>query len=339
VSRAQATNALIDAAGNELTMENGKQTTQDVELDLISRYLLGELPEDQLTRLEERYFTDPSFLQHVETVEDDLIDAYIRQEMSTLERQHFENYFLASPGRRERVAQARALIQRLTQQSPVTDPSRAPDSSIKSGSVSRVPLPATRIAIAAALLVMFVGGLLLFLQNSSLRRQIERLQVERQHLEQSRQDLEQALAAERSSNKPRETVRDETGTPTPENVPLIASFTLTPGNPRSGESVKEIRLARPVATVRLDLAIDFSGDYKSARALLTRAGGPEIWSRGALPVRRMQGATVVSLLVPAHLLQPGDYTIALLTDTGISRDDVVADYTFRIPSGQKTSSK
>jgi len=87
---------------------------------------------------------------------------------------------------------------------------------------------------------------------------------------------------------------------------------------------------------RFDLAIDFAHNYRSARALLTRSGGSEIWSRSRLPVRRMQGAVVVSLLVPARLLQPGDYTITLMTDPATSSDEVIADYIFRISPTPRT---
>ncbi|HEX9984265.1 MAG TPA: zf-HC2 domain-containing protein [Thermoanaerobaculia bacterium] len=87
----------------------------------ITRYLLGNLEEQEQDRLEQQYFTDPELLALVEATEDDLIDAYIRGELSAADRARFESHFLRSRRRRERVKTAEALLARLPSKS-----SRAP---------------------------------------------------------------------------------------------------------------------------------------------------------------------------------------------------------------------
>ncbi|HEY6230232.1 MAG TPA: hypothetical protein VIW64_03115, partial [Pyrinomonadaceae bacterium] len=57
---------------------------------LIARYLLGDLPEEQQVAIEDRAFADNDYLALVTSVENDLIDEYVRQELSPTERQQFE---------------------------------------------------------------------------------------------------------------------------------------------------------------------------------------------------------------------------------------------------------
>ena len=74
---------------------------------LISRYLLGELPEEQQVEIEDRAFSDKDYLATITTVENDLIDEYVRGELSAPDRQRFESRFLASAERRKRVGNTR----------------------------------------------------------------------------------------------------------------------------------------------------------------------------------------------------------------------------------------
>src|SRR6185295_972701 len=76
---------------------------------LISQYLLGELPEEQQVEIEDRAFSDKDYLATITTVENDLIDEYVRGELSAADQKRFENRFLASAERRKRVEFAKAL--------------------------------------------------------------------------------------------------------------------------------------------------------------------------------------------------------------------------------------
>src|ERR1051326_4704977 len=87
---------------------------------LIARYLLGDLPEEQQVAIEDRAFSDQEYLALVTAVENDLIDEYVRQELSATERQQFETRFLASAERRKRVQFAIALA-RVPEQTVVAE--------------------------------------------------------------------------------------------------------------------------------------------------------------------------------------------------------------------------
>src|ERR1041384_4812501 len=84
---------------------------------VIAGYLLGELSEEQQVEIEDRAFTDQKYLASITAVENDLIDEYVRNELSGAERQRFEKQFLASAERRKRVEFARALAGVVSEQS------------------------------------------------------------------------------------------------------------------------------------------------------------------------------------------------------------------------------
>lgn len=76
------------------------------------RFLLGELPEEEQWRIEELAFEDPDTFSFLESAEDDLVDDFIRNELSADEKQRFENHFLKLvPGRRKYVETSRLMVQ------------------------------------------------------------------------------------------------------------------------------------------------------------------------------------------------------------------------------------
>jgi hypothetical protein len=110
----------------------------------ISRYLLHEADEREQEEIERRYLTDPEYLALLDAVEGDLIDAYVRRELSHAQRARFEKYFLCTRARRERLQMAEALQQNLRPE--------------------RKAWPRAALAIAASLLVILgLGAAWLFL--------------------------------------------------------------------------------------------------------------------------------------------------------------------------------
>src|SRR5260370_390672 len=91
----------------------------------VAAYLLGRLPEQEQTRLEDRAFRDPEFKQHVQAVEKDLIDEYVRGELSDSDREQFKARFLSSTRRRQKVAFARAFTGVVNKQAAAESLARA----------------------------------------------------------------------------------------------------------------------------------------------------------------------------------------------------------------------
>jgi hypothetical protein len=77
---------------------------------LIVQYLLGDLPEEIQSEIEDRAFQDQQVLQHILAVESDLIDQYVRGELPDFAYSQFEYRFLASDERRRKIEFAKALM-------------------------------------------------------------------------------------------------------------------------------------------------------------------------------------------------------------------------------------
>lgn len=67
------------------------------------RYLLGELPEEEMLKLEESYFLDEGAFDNLQAAERELIDRYLEGRLSRRERNKFETFFLSSPARKEKL--------------------------------------------------------------------------------------------------------------------------------------------------------------------------------------------------------------------------------------------
>lgn len=81
-------------------------------------YLLGKLPEEEEARLETDYLADAELREQVEAVEAELIDAYLKDELSRSERRALETRFLASPRGQERLRFARTWMGSVARERP-----------------------------------------------------------------------------------------------------------------------------------------------------------------------------------------------------------------------------
>ena len=316
--------------------------------ELISRYLLGELPEEQQVEIEDRAFSDKDYLASITAVENDLIDEYVRGELSAADRQRFETRFLASAERRKRVEFATALR-------TVVSESYAPEKK----QIHDVPRwswrdslyaflnglnPAARLAFATAAILLIVGAAWLFAETWRLRRQVNQLQAEKQ----SGQGLQQALDAERkrseelnarlNQEKQQREQTDEslrqltetTEATKPVAPPVFASLTLLPGLSRGGGQKPNLDLSNDVRLVRLQIGIDPEEQYKSFAVELRTVAGRGVWNRENLAARTRRGTRAVGLTLPATVLKSGEYELRLrgLTEGGGSED--VGFYYFNV---------
>ena len=315
---------------------------------LIARYLLGELPEEQQVQIEDRAFSDKEYLATITAVENDLIDEYVRGELSATDQQRFENRFLASAERRKRVEFAKAL-RTVVSESPAPEKKviqTAPGWSWRESLYAFLNglNPAARLAFVAAAIVIVVGAALLFVETLRLRRQVTQLQAEKQ----AGQDLQQALEQERKRNtelnarldqekqqreQTDESLRQLTETPEAKNPappPVIASLTLLPGLSRGGGQKPTLDLSNDARLVRLQIGIDPEEQYKSFAVELRTLAGRQVWNRENLAARTRRSSRAVGLTLPATVLKSGEYELRLrgLTEGGGSED--VGFYYFNV---------
>lgn len=77
--------------------------------ELFVKYLLGMLPDDEKSKFEDVYFENEELYEELQDAEYDLIDKYVRDELSKEEREKFELHFLFIPGKREKMESAKSL--------------------------------------------------------------------------------------------------------------------------------------------------------------------------------------------------------------------------------------
>jgi hypothetical protein len=319
--------------------------------EIITRYLLGDLPEEQQTEIEDRAFTDEGFLQDIMAVESDLIDEYVRHELGDSQRRQFETRFLASDERRRKVEFARAL-------STVASEAEATEKDARPAVVRtpitwrdslaafvRVLSPATKFAMAAAMLLMVFGGSWLLVQTYRSRNELARIRAEQQAEHNGLQTLEQQIASERARSnelaaqlqRERE-ARQQAETSAQElertgkqpTEPTIMSLALLPGIPRSGGVRPKLVLQQSARMVRLQVGIEPEDQYKNFRVELRGPGAHEILTHDGLSARKSGAGRVVVLSFPAKMLDPGQYELALKGVTDDGRTEDVGYYYFDV---------
>src|SRR5215468_707976 len=127
---------------------------------LIRLYLLGELTEDDRRRLETRVFDDEEFAarfpEHLSLLEDELIEDYVKGALTPREKNHFEDHFLRTPQRREKLSFVESLSKYATD---VWDEShdavRKPDHRLY-GWLASLFTPAWKLA-GCAVLILGIG--------------------------------------------------------------------------------------------------------------------------------------------------------------------------------------
>lgn len=87
-------------------------TLSDDEEGRIRSYLLGELAQEDARQLDDRLLRDDSFAEQVGFVEDEIIEDYVRGDLSADEAERLEKYFFTTPRRRRSLEMVRGLRER-----------------------------------------------------------------------------------------------------------------------------------------------------------------------------------------------------------------------------------
>src|ERR1043165_7746249 len=140
--------------------------------DRIIAYLLEELPKEEEEQFEEECFSEEDWPNQIELAEEDLIDAYLRRQLTPEQRLRFEGNYLTTETRQERGAMAAALLRHLdnfdaASQSSARVPSRELSWAERLHdywSSYRWPL---RAAAALTVLIIIASGLWLYLSRES----------------------------------------------------------------------------------------------------------------------------------------------------------------------------
>ncbi len=124
----------------------------------IREYLLGKSSSEDSAFVEERLIGDEEFYQQLLVVEDELVDQYLAGSLPEPEKEPFENYFLATPERREKLRFTRNLKKYVSR----AEVDRTPVAEYVAPTPKRVPfwlnpIVTYSLAAAAVVVVAFVG--------------------------------------------------------------------------------------------------------------------------------------------------------------------------------------
>ena len=282
-----------------------------VEETVVVRYLLGDLPEETLIQVEDRAFSDPEYLRLVEAVEADLIDAYVHNQLHSIEKQQFEKRFFASAERRRKVelARARSHVAGEAKTTSVTPPAVRRVETRRSwrdllGFWSG-PAPAFRWATAAAAVVLVGIVSWQAVQSSKLRSRVNELEAEKGSRLQREQALASALAAERARADGLSNQIQQGATA------AVASLTLMAGGLRGESARPEIAIAPSAQIARIEVQLEPKDRYPRYLAELRTQRGDEVLTFGNLREQHGPQARSVVLEVPASVLSGGDYELTL----------------------------
>lgn len=336
---------------------------------VIRDYLLGTISEGEREQIEERMLTDDLFFENLaaleDVVEDDLIDQYLNDDLTSQERKGFEQIFLSTGERREKLELARDLSRRAS-----LVVVRSNDTGAVSGKFSwfrslsaftGFQNPLVGIPVVAALLLLTFGCIWLSFrvrhlgaelsrlkveqpqpsQDQNLNEQLGRLRVRNEELtaniqqtEEQRARLEQELTLLKAQQ---EQGRETPGGGSPHQLlsPVSFSIVLPLVQSRGAESNIKVVNPPPNATrVQLVLGLDTinPNDYKSYQVIIEDRGGAEVWRTNKVRVRKRAGENYIVLTLPASRLSGGEYNVELNGVSANNQSETIGAYSFRVIS-------
>lgn len=313
---------------------------QAIDDGILRRYLLGALPEADAERLHELSVADDAFAGRLDAIENDLVDAYVRGELSQQNLKQFKSFYLSSPRRREKVRLAEGFLALELRVAPA--PSKAKgepaDSSSQPGKVSpgrpawhlvAFPRFAFQWGLAVASLALLVAGGYLLIQNVELRKQITQAQTQHSAGDQRAGELEKQLAQERAAKE--EALRELADARQWQTHldQLKTVSVLLPPPMRSAGSIPTISLHRGVDLVVLVLPLE-ADDFPAYQAKLKDSVANQVvWSSARLTAALGERRTV-SVSFSASLLKQQNYIVDLTGIPGHGAAEVISGYPFRV---------
>lgn len=141
-----------DTTRQEPRTDEGFPVTDTFDEQLLTRYLLGDLPAAQRERIDDRAAEDPDFFEDLCALEDDLILKHLRGELSARDNELFAAAF-ATPARQRQIESERALLTAARTMRPAPPASTSMWKSIVAWLTTPRLIPSFAVAAAAVVLV------------------------------------------------------------------------------------------------------------------------------------------------------------------------------------------
>ena len=308
----------------------------------IHRYLLGDLPEEEQSALEQEFLADGEVFEKVWAAENELVDRYVRGNLAPAEKHLFEENYLSSPAHRERLAFAKKLVQAADSGAEKEKAVTSSGHRLSRWDSLRAAWGASRLRWASvAVVALFAAtSVWLFTENRRLRGQINQQRFEAALEQQRAQELEKELkdqheqsdelAAELANLREElsPTVAPQTPPDQGEARPVV-SFILSPLLMRGGEP-RQLTVPKETKAVLLKMRVQ-EPVGRSLQASLRTVEGAPIWSRSGIKTRPQEkDGFSVSVSIPANKIPPGDYILTLSAVNETNESEEINRYFFRV---------
>ncbi len=315
----------------------GKQTYDD---QVLLRYLLGLLTAEETEHLDELSIADDEFALRLNVVENELVDAYVSNDLSGKNLEQFETFYLSTVERRQRVAFAEAL--RVFAKGTAAAPSRtatlSADVRVKRelsqgaspGPMLAIPRLRLQWVLAGATLAMLLAAGYLFVQNYRLETQITEARAKRIRLDQRQQELQKELNDQRSANAQtlNELERVRVSQTNLGQLKTVSLFLMP--QTRGATGVASVSLHPGTDLVVLLLAVE-SEDFSAYRVTLKDpATNQVLWRSTTLASVPAGEKKAISVSFRASLLKQQNYIVELTGIPARGAPELVGGYPFRV---------
>jgi hypothetical protein len=313
---------------------------------LLTRYLLGNLPEEERLQVEVEFLRDDQRYEQLLALENELFYDYAQNKLSPADREQFEKRFLSSEQNRKRAVLAAALARKMAEATPVgaaenTVADREPRRFwqflkayfVVQGAAVKVSL-AVLVMVSLALIWLVIGIVRL---RNEINRSQARLGAQEEHLQKQAQQ-ERARADELTLKLEREMdenmglrrmlskAQAQSGEQA-EKRPSMVSLVLAPSTVRDQASgMKKLYLPPSAGLLKLRLKLKGEAEYESYQVTLLTAEGAEKWSRGGLQAKRTGAGQSIELSLSAEVLAEGDYELRLKGQASDGTLEETGDY-------------
>lgn len=320
--------------------------SQQRQTEVVKRYLLGVLPEEERERFEQQYFSDNSLFDEVELVEDELVDRYIRDDLPKDDRRLFEQALTSSSRLNERVEFAKLLSNKTkAEPQPKVTPVSAP------GFWQRLFSPqqqAFRFASGFAVLLLLVGGVIIFMAWLNLRRESAVLEARNSELRQQTEAATREFAQQRAANEQRagdlqkqaddlEAQRqaiEQQLAAAERPLNLIAYLALEPGGTRSGGEPPHLTLNPNYASINLKIPL-INSDYPHYQAVVVTPDQKPLSKPRTLTPKSTASGKYLTLSMPLKGIKPGDYFVRVEGVDESGKTQPGENYQFRLNPASK----
>jgi hypothetical protein len=301
---------------------------EDYSSSELVRYLLRELPEDQVEEIEQRYFTNEDSFDELRRVEAELIDSYVAGELEPDQREKFEQLYLSIPEGRKRIQFAEALHVKALQM---------PKSAVAFSGFrkwSTVQLLAAALAVFAIAGAWMVRELIhLRAENQSAQKKILQLQKKSDDLQKQSDAKIKELTKELDSAQMVEDVKPPQPIHGKQPQPTFLAVLMNPGVSRDASGMQTISLKRGVDFIRFELKLD-RDPFPAYRVSLQTADGEELWNLGMLKAIMTGSGKTVKFDLPSGRLDQRDYVLLLQGKSAGTKFENVSAYPFRVKKAQ-----